>query len=201
MRWDRLFEDLEAQFDELALAESAAELADRTRVATGTVRLTQRLAGALGQRVGVSAGAQTITGTLQRVGPDFVLLGGGGAGQSLIALDKVVAVRGLTATTGPQLTGVAMRLDLRRALRGVARDRAPVVVALSGLAATAAMASVATPARSGVSEVSGTIDRVGADFIEVAEHPPWEPRRASTVRGVALLPLPAIVSVQSSPLG
>ena len=42
MRWDRLFADLEAQFDEISDAEAAAELADRQRVAIGAVRATQR---------------------------------------------------------------------------------------------------------------------------------------------------------------
>jgi len=50
-------------------------------------------------------------------------------------------------------------------------------------------------------EVIGTIDRVGADFIEVAVHAAWEPRRAAAVRSVALVPLDAIVLVRAMPLG
>jgi hypothetical protein len=53
----------------------------------------------------------------------------------------------------------------------------------------------------GPGEIIGTIDRVGADFIEVAVHAAWEPRRASAVRLVALVPLTAIVLVRALPLG
>jgi len=56
-------------------------------------------------------------------------------------------------------------------------------------------------ASTGSAEVIGTIDRVGADFIEVAVHAAWEPRRAAAVRSVALVPLDAIVLVRAMPLG
>ncbi len=75
MRWDRLFADLEARFDEIADAEAAAELADRQRVAFGAVRATQRLAGSSDQPVRVRlAGGASIGGVLRTVGPDWLLL-------------------------------------------------------------------------------------------------------------------------------
>ncbi len=52
-----------------------------------------------------------------------------------------------------------------------------------------------------VGELTGTIDRVGADFLELAVHAAWEPRRAGSVRSVALVPLSAIVLVRALPLG
>jgi hypothetical protein len=75
---------------------------------------------------------------------------------------------------------VESRLGLPYALRGVARDRAPVTMLL----------------REGTS-VTGTIDRVGADFVDLAEHAPGEPRRAAAIRGARTLPLAALAFVRS----
>jgi hypothetical protein len=62
----------------------------------------------------------------------------------------------------------------------LARDRTPVAVVLT----------------SG-DVLTGTIDRVGEDFVELAEHPVDEPRRAGSVRAVRLLPLSALAAVRS----
>jgi hypothetical protein len=77
-------------------------------------------------------------------------------------------------------------------LRGLARDRSPVALALAG----------ADPGRvDDAAQVGGTIDRIGADFLELATHPEWEPRRTRAVRGTVLVPLAAVVAVQISPWG
>jgi hypothetical protein len=203
MRWDRLFADLEARFEEIGDAEAAAELADRQRVAIGAVRATQRLSGSVDQPVRVRlAGGASIGGVLRTVGPDWLLLAEGPARECIVALNAITAVEGLTAATAPEMTGLAVRLDLRRALRGLARDRSPVAVALTGWSGgLAGPAATSTPGSMGSAEVIGTIDRVGADFVEVAVHAAWEPRRAGTVRSVALIPLNAVVLVRAMPLG
>ncbi|HVD89397.1 MAG TPA: hypothetical protein VNB91_10935 [Jatrophihabitantaceae bacterium] len=71
------------------------------------------------------------------------------------------------------------RLTFRIALRGLVRDRSTVQVRL-------------TDGRT----VIGTLDRVGADFVELAEHAAGESRRAAEVRDVLLLPVQAIVLVR-----
>jgi len=201
MRWERLFDDLEARFEELADAAAAAELADRERVAGGAILATQRLSGAIGTTLRVRlAGGPLVIGILQGVGPDWLLLAEGQQRDCLIASAAVIAVEGLTAATGRELSGVALRLDFRRALRGMARDRSPVALALVGWTG-GAVGHGATAGSAGPGEIIGTIDRVGADFVEVALHAAWEPRRAGAVRSVALVPLAAIVLVRALPLG
>lgn len=203
MRWEQLFADLEARFDELADAAAAAESADRERVAFGAVRAQQRLSGAVGQSLRVRlAGGGSVTGVLRTVGPDFLLLTEGQTRDCLVALAAVTAVEGLTAATAPELGGLSLRLDLRRALRGVVRDRSPVAVGLTGwTGGTMPAAGTGAGQATGSGEITGTIDRVGADFVEIAVHPAWEPRRAGTVRSVALVPLTAVVVVRALPLG
>ncbi|HYN74262.1 MAG TPA: hypothetical protein VES60_17345, partial [Nakamurella sp.] len=111
----------------------------------------------------------------------------------LIATRAVALVEGLTAVTALPLSSVALRLDLRHVIRGLARDRSPVVVLVAGSAVSGATgAAEPGPALSGT-EITGTIDRVGADFAEVAVHAAWEPRRAGTVRSVVLVPLAAVL--------
>ena len=202
MRWDRLFADLEARFDELADAEAAAESADRERVAIGAVSAIQRLSGSIDRPIRVRlAGGGSVGGVLRTVGPDWLLLTEGQSSDCLVALAAVTAVEGLTASTGGEMTGVGRRLDLRRALRGLARDRSPVAVAVTGWSGGSAAAGAGAYGPSGSEPLTGTIDRVGADFIEVAVHAAWEPRRAGTVRSVALVPLSGIVLVRALPLG
>ena len=199
MRWERLFEELEARFDDLAAADAAAEQADRDRVAAGAITWVQRLRGATDHpvRVRLATGA-AVTGTLRRVGPDFALIDDGLAGEFVVPLRWVVGVEGLTSSTGTELSGVSARLDLRLLLRGIARDRSAVALTTAGVAGGPGEDAALGAAQA---EVTGTIDRVGADFLELAVHPAWEPRRAAVVRSVVLVPLTAVALVRAVPLG
>jgi hypothetical protein len=199
MRWERLFAELEARFDELADEEVQAESADRERVAAGSITALERLTGALDQPVRARlVGGARVDGTLRSVGPDWLLLAEGVNRDCLVPWRSVTVMEGLTAATGPALSGLDLRLDLRRALRGLARDRAPVQLAVLGWAGdTGSIASAAGAA----GELTGTVDRVGADFLEIALHAAWEPRRATAVRSVGLVPLGSILLVRALPLG
>jgi hypothetical protein len=198
MRWERLFAEMEARFEALAQEQADGEMADRERVAVGSITVRQRLAGALDQPIRIRlAGGLTVAGTLRSVGPDWLLLAESAHRDCLVPWSAVTVVLGLTAATGPEPTGLDLRFDLRRALRGLARDRAPVQLAVSGWADDAGAAGAGRSS----GELTGTIDRVGADFLERAVHAAWEPRRAGSVRSVALVPLSAIVLVRALPLG
>jgi hypothetical protein len=193
MRWEHLFAALEAQFAELTDAEERAESADRTRVAVGAVTMAERLAGSVDSAVRLRTSGPVIAGVLRQVGPDWVLVDESATRQALVRLAEVTGVEGLSATTGLALAGVALRLDLRWAVRGLARDRAPVSVIVRR--------AVADPSSQVDTGITGTVDRVGADFLELAAHAAGEPRRARSVRSVVLVPLSAVVTIRAAVLG
>lgn len=53
MRWDRLFDDLEAQLAAQTRLELDAEVAERTRTERSKITLGERVAGAVGDRKSV----------------------------------------------------------------------------------------------------------------------------------------------------
>lgn len=170
MRWERLFEDLESQLEAADREAFDAEVADRTRREVALVRITDRLREAVGGSIELTVcGADALGGVIRRVGPDWLLLDDGAERDVVIASAAVLTVRHLPAPiAGPASRGtVQSRLTLGHALRGVARDRAAVTVVL----------------RDGA-RLDGTIDRVGADFVDLAEHPAGEPRRPAQLRGI-----------------
>lgn len=193
MRWEDLFADLDARFEELADEQMWAELADRQRVAIGQTRMMQRFAGAIGVGVRVrTAAGQVVSGRMAQVGPDWLLLDQAAGRELLIATRWITAVEGVVRATALPPSDVERRIDLRLTLRGIARDRSPVTVTVPG--ASAGQPDTGT-------ELAGTIDRVGRDFVELAQHAPWEPRRSADVRSVALVPLDAVILVRPMPLG
>ncbi|MBN9621208.1 MAG: hypothetical protein J0H43_16000 [Actinobacteria bacterium] len=182
MRWDGLFADLEAQAVGLESAARAAEVDEHIRGEVARLSVRDRLRGAVGSRLRVGVlGGVPLVGELRRVGPDWLLLREVGPREALVAQVAVVSIGGLGRhSAAPNSMGVVeSRLDLRHVLRGIARDRSVVRVQLVD----------------GVT-VDATIDRVGADFVEVAVHPAGEPRRRAAVRDVLLLPAAAIAAVR-----
>ncbi|KLL12032.1 hypothetical protein [Protofrankia coriariae] len=183
MRWEALFADLEMQWEAAEAAELDAELIDRSRREAAYLRLIDRLRPAIGSslRLGVQVVGResdsVLTGQLTALGVDWMLLREPAAHEVLVPLHRVLWVHGLAALSAhPGHEGpLAVRLDLRYVLRGVARDRSSCAVVLAD----------GTPVR-------GTVDRVGADFVEVAEHLDDEFRRARSVRAVRTIPLAAI---------
>ena len=195
MRWDGLFDDLEAQAAELERAERAAEVETRTRGAVGELTVVDRLRAAVGTALRLRVtGGLAVTGTLRRVGPDWLLVDEDAGREAVIATAHLVTVRGLgrlTAVPGSQ-PRVESRLGLRSALRGLARDRAAVRLYLADTANGAG--AVGTP--SGATVLDVTIDRVGRDFVEVALHAPGEARRRTEVRAVDLVPITAVAALR-----
>jgi hypothetical protein len=186
VRWQQLFADLEARFEAEQEAADRAETASRARHELGGLRFVDRLGGAVGSPVVLLCrGAGQVSGTLREVGSDWLLLDDAGR-ELLVATSAVRAVDGLGRRTAAaeDAGSVAGRLDLRRALRGLARDRATVQLLLD----------------EGTS-LHGTIDRVGADYVELAEHPADLHRRAGAVRGVRTVLIDAVAVVRTAPPG
>jgi hypothetical protein len=187
MRWQQLFADLQAQFDAEEAAAERSEFASRARAELGAVRLAERLRGALGSPVVLGCGAAgQVAGVFVDVGIDWLLTEEERGRQALVAGRAVRTVSGLgRRTAAPTALGaVAQRFDLRRALRALARDRSAVQILLDDGAV-----------------LGGTLDRVGADYVELAEHPGDVPRRAEMVQGVRAIVIDAIAVVRTGPTG
>ena len=168
----------------MAAAELRAEVTDRTRRERGSLRLVDRLRPGTGHPLSLQlAGAGTAHGMLAEIGPDWLLLAESAGREVLVPLTALLSVSGVGQRSEPPGAAgqVARRLDLRWALRGLARSRAGVALVLTD-------GSVAT----------GTLDSVGADHVDLAEHAPGEARRATAVRQVRVLPLAALALVRIS---
>jgi hypothetical protein len=179
VRWERLFADLEAQYDAAEEAEFSGEVADRSRREVALVPLIDRLRSADGPiHVGV-VGIDPVLGEVAACGPDWVLFATDGGAELLVLMAAIAWVRGLTTHAEATSSVVSARLGLGYALRGLARDRAEMSVSLRT-----------------AERLTGTIDRVGADFIDLAEHPIAEPRRAGAVRSARTIPFGALSALR-----
>jgi len=181
VRWDELFADLDGQLLAAEAAQRDAEIADRTRREAGRLQLLDRLRGARHAELVIAVdGAGVLTGRLVEVGSDWLLLQRAGSQPGrewLVRLAAVLWLRGLGSDSAVAESDglVAARLDLRYALRALARDRWPVVLGLVD-----------------GTLISGTIERVGADFVELIEHPVGEVRRTGERRLTSSVPLRAL---------
>jgi hypothetical protein len=182
MRLDALFEDLESQFAALQEGDLYGEVADRIRAEVGKITVLDRLRGAVGTVVRVElTNAEPVTGKLSRVGKDCVLLEAERYEEWLIPVNALAAVHGLGPWAEQAEGAIAAKLGLAHLLRGIARDRSPVTL---------------FSAAAGAHAVTGTIDRVGADFLEIAEHPLDAPRRRTEIHNSRLVPTQALVAVR-----
>jgi hypothetical protein len=183
MRWQQLFADLEAQLEAEEVRELALEVADRTRRERALVGVPERLLGHRGRMLQLRLlGGQVLAGEVVDVGLDWCLLAEGPSRSALVPTSAFLALSGLTgaATTGSAAT-MARRYGFGHAARGLSRDRA--VVALTDI---------------GGSTVTGTIDAVGADALELSEHAVDLPRRSENVRARCVVPFAAIASVRTT---
>lgn len=181
-RWSALFADLEARYAALAAVELEADVRDRARGEAGRLSLVGRLRACDGAALSVEVRGDPspLHGTVVGVGADWLLLDEGR--DVLIPLAALMSVAGLGpwAVDDSTVGVAAARLGLRHALRELSRRRLAVSVTLVDGRA-----------------MHGTIDRVGADFVELAEHPAGEPRRSRAVRGGRVVPFGALGYVRS----
>lgn len=166
MRWDRLFADLETQFEAAEATALAAEIADRTRAEAARIDLRQRLRAAVGCAMSVVAsGGDRHDGRLAAVGRDWLLLTDTGRGDVLVPLASTctVWIDGRWPA-GSTEEAVSARLGLPYVLRRLARDRAEVTVAFPDGRL-----------------LRGNIDRVGADHFAFRTLDPEGRRPSSSI--------------------
>jgi len=156
MSWEEeLFaylDDLEAQAGALYAAERGPELADRSRAEYQSVTLAARLMAAVDHDVTLElAGVGPVSGRLTRVATGWCLLRG--AGQDwVVRLGAVAAVHGASDRAVPEVAWPPVaRLGMRATLRRLADAAEPCSLHLTD-----------------GHRHDGTLQRVGADFVEVS---------------------------------
>jgi hypothetical protein len=184
MRWNALFEDMEAQLAEAETLVFESEVSERSRADAASIGLADRLRGSLGGPIGVHlVSGSTFTGILSHVGAESLVVEEA-AHQVLVPFAAVSHYGGIGRIAVGESSAVRSKVGLASALRGLARDRAPLTVLLA-------------KGESGEQRLPGVIDRVGRDFIDLAVTPPGEARRASGILDVATVPFGALRALRS----
>lgn len=190
MRWEALFADLEAQLAAAEVAEVGSQAAAMTRAEFARTALPDRLRAQGDAPVSLRLrDGRWVEGQVVDVARRWVLLAapagrredrdGLPRGRLLVVLTAVERLRALTPRSVPG-EGVVASLGLGSALRALARDRAAVTVLLAS------------------GDLTGTIDRVGEDHLDVAVHPVDAPRRPSSVTETATVAVEALLGVRSA---
>lgn len=184
MRWNALFEDMEAQLAEAETLAFESEVSERSRADVALVGLSDRLRGTLGGTIGVHlVSGSSFTGTLSHVGAESLVVDEP-AHQVLVPFAAVSHYSGIGRIAVGEPSAVRTKVGLAGALRGLARDREPLAVLVA-------------KGESGEQRIPGVIDRVGRDFIDLAVTPPGEARRASGILDVATVPFGALRALRS----
>ncbi|HYY78502.1 MAG TPA: hypothetical protein VFD04_04860 [Actinomycetes bacterium] len=179
----RVFDDLEAEFEAGLRHEADQEAAAAVRAGVGETVLWQQLARLAGAEVTVRCGGRVIHGLTIASYPDFFVVRAGDAAEHLVPFGPAVSVSLPAAPPRPRPVPAApLRWRLALALRELARRREPVRVDLAD-----------------GGWLTGTIESVGSDYLEVAEHDLGEPRRRPAVKARRLLGFAAIALVTLPP--
>ena len=197
MRWDNLFDDLESQLEQELGAEEGDLLAEEERLRLGRLTLRDRVVAM--SRPGEGApehlklamrDGTIVTVTVGSVGRDWIVgeLIGARRGSCVVPLTAVAGLlptpeqlaRSVVAEPAVEpAVSLSARLGLAFVLRDLCRRRAAVELS------------------TGSDEpLHGTIDRVGRDHLDLAEHEAGVPRRAASVGRIRILPLAELVLVR-----
>lgn len=205
MRWELLFDDLEARLDQEHRDEERALALEEERLRLGRLTIRDRLSG-LARKDGddpaqfvrvelrggdlidvrpLSFGRDWMNGVLRRRGAQ----GAGTAGavgdrQCIVPLAAIAALLPTRAQLEPSVapvagsaTRLADRIGMPFVLRDLSRRRTPVHLSTDD------------------GRLHGTLDRVARDHLDMALHEPGSARRESEVRGYRIIPLERIVLV------
>lgn len=183
MRWEAVFEDIEAEWASVERGEIAAEAAELTRAEWAALTLADRLRGARGGAITLHlAWGERCSLRLSAVGEGW--LGGETSDNTglVVPLAAVAVLDGdLSASAGPPSS--ASPVSLAAALRRITRIRATVAVV----------------GAHGTVLGEGTMDRVGRDHFDLVRHAPDEARRRGQVTGALTVPFSGLGLIRIAP--
>ncbi|APX34687.1 hypothetical protein BH708_06490 [Brachybacterium sp. P6-10-X1] len=158
MRFERIFEDLEARFAHHEREEMRAVSEDLARAERAQLSLADRLRGAGGSPLALHLGtALRLEGTVEDVGEGWVSLHEeGGRRRTVVPLPAIALLEGLPVRARPAEETRRSTLGLGSVLRSIARDRS--VVRLETTAGG----------------IMGRLAAVGADAVDVHSLPTGE---------------------------
>jgi hypothetical protein len=191
VRWDRFFDDLEGQLASEWEAERAALDTEAERLRLSRVALRERLTMLQGRdRDAAPPSFEVVDGTVLSaevtgVGADWVALQALRAAAVVLPFTAIAAI-GMphadvlrSARPAADRSALADRMTFGFVVRDLVRRRVPVTVHLARGRALA-----------------GTIDRAGADHLDLALHEPGSPRRSSEVTGYRIVPFAAVAWIR-----
>ena len=197
MRWDHLFDDLESQLEQELGAEEGDLLAEEERLRLGRLTVRDRVIAMTRPDEGLPEplrlalrDGSAMTASVGSIGRDWLVgeLIGARRGSCVVPLSAIAAIlptpgqfaRSVAAVSAVEpAASLSARLGLPFVLRDLCRRRAAVDLSLA----------------SG-ERLHGTIDRVGRDHLDLAEHEPGVPRRAASVDRIRILPLAELLLVR-----
>jgi hypothetical protein len=180
----RVFDELEAEFDAGLRREAEQESMAAVRAEVGTTVLWEQLARRIGSEASVFAGTRAFRGQVVASYPEFLVLRADDGTEHLVRYGPAasVAMPAEPPALRPAPATATRRYQFGLALRELARRREPVRVALVD-----------------ATTCDGTIEAVGSDYLEVAEHDLGEPRRRVAVRARRFVGFAAVVAVTLPP--
>src|SRR5690242_4916541 len=108
VRWERMFADLEAQYDAADAGALSGEIADRSRRELALVTVADRLRAAAGPVTVGLPGHPSVTGCVAGLGADWLLLADGPQ-EVLVVNAAVLWVRGLPLQSETERSTLAAR--------------------------------------------------------------------------------------------
>ena len=175
-RFDDLLAGILAEAEAADAASMDADIAEVERATRAELRLLDRLRGQRQASIEIVGGG-LVTGLIAAVGRDVVVVAADDG-------DWVIPAWGVAAVIelgfgAREVASPSERLGFASVARAWARQR-----------------SVVRVLRTGAGPLDGTMDAVGADHLDLAEHDPGEPRRPEAVRRRLTVPLGAIAALR-----